>query len=65
MASNEQNFTNWNIIYNNTDIFLDYTIRQLFPGTEYLIKLAVSFKDLQWERKVVKFTLFIVNISYA
>ncbi|XP_039386307.1 usherin [Mauremys reevesii] len=40
MASSEQNFTNWNIIYNNTELFLDYTIWQLFPGTEYLIKLA-------------------------
>ncbi|NWT27965.1 USH2A protein, partial [Cardinalis cardinalis] len=40
MATNEQNFTKWNVIYNSTELFLDFTIPQLFPGTEYLIKLA-------------------------
>ncbi|NXV84670.1 USH2A protein, partial [Calonectris borealis] len=40
IANNEQNFTKWNVIYNNTELFLDFTIQQLFPGTEYLIKLA-------------------------
>ncbi|NXJ09515.1 USH2A protein, partial [Odontophorus gujanensis] len=40
IANNEQNFTKWNVIYNSTEFFLDYTIRHLFPGTEYLIKLA-------------------------
>lgn len=46
IAKNEQNFTKWNVIYNSTELFLDFTIHQLFPGTEYLIKLAVSFKDV-------------------
>ncbi|GAB0187409.1 usherin [Grus japonensis] len=40
IANNEQNFTKWNVIYNSTELFLDFTIQQLFPGTEYLIKLA-------------------------
>ncbi|XP_010127512.1 PREDICTED: usherin-like, partial [Chlamydotis macqueenii] len=40
LANNEQNFTKWNVIYNNTELFLDFTIQQLSPGTEYLIKLA-------------------------
>ncbi|NXH03082.1 USH2A protein, partial [Loxia leucoptera] len=40
MATNEQNFTKWNVIYNSTELFLDFTIPQLSPGTEYLIKLA-------------------------
>uniref|UniRef100_A0A8C6NEI0 Usherin n=1 Tax=Melopsittacus undulatus TaxID=13146 RepID=A0A8C6NEI0_MELUD len=40
IAKNEQNFTKWNLIYNSTELFLDFTIHQLFPGTEYLIKLA-------------------------
>ncbi|NWU99575.1 USH2A protein, partial [Upupa epops] len=40
IASNEQNFTKWNVIYNSTELFRDFTIQQLFPGTEYLIKLA-------------------------
>ncbi|KYO43601.1 usherin isoform J [Alligator mississippiensis] len=40
ITNSEHNFTNWDVIYNSTKLFLDYTIRQLFPGTEYLIKLA-------------------------
>ncbi|NXG24709.1 USH2A protein, partial [Grallaria varia] len=40
IANNEQNFTKWNVIYNSTEPFLDFTIPQLSPGTEYLIKLA-------------------------
>eukprot|EP00076_Gallus_gallus_P047875 XP_419417.4 usherin isoform X2 [Gallus gallus] len=40
IANNEQNFTKWDVIYNSTELFLDFTIRHLFPGTEYLIKLA-------------------------
>uniref|UniRef100_A0A8B9U5J2 Usherin n=1 Tax=Anas zonorhyncha TaxID=75864 RepID=A0A8B9U5J2_9AVES len=40
IANNEQNFTKWNVIYNSTELFLDFTIQQLFPGTEYLVKLA-------------------------
>ncbi|KAI1240568.1 hypothetical protein IHE44_0008996 [Lamprotornis superbus] len=32
MATNEQNFTKWNVIYNSTELFLDFTILQLFPG---------------------------------
>ncbi|KAM9016840.1 usherin [Ara ararauna] len=40
IAKNGQNFTKWNVIYNSTELFLDFTIHQLFPGTEYLIKLA-------------------------
>ncbi|XP_009956711.1 PREDICTED: usherin-like, partial [Leptosomus discolor] len=40
IANKEQNFTKWNVIYNSTELFLDFTIQQLFPGTEYLIKLA-------------------------
>ncbi|NXW74760.1 USH2A protein, partial [Hirundo rustica] len=40
MATNEQNFTKWNVICNSTELFLDFTIPQLFPGTEYLVKLA-------------------------
>ncbi|KAF1619990.1 Usherin, partial [Eudyptes chrysolophus] len=40
IANNEQNFSKWNVIYNSTELFLDFTIQQLFPGTEYLIKLA-------------------------
>ncbi|XP_065600248.1 usherin [Cyrtonyx montezumae] len=40
IANNEQNFTKWNVVYNSTELFLDFTIRHLFPGTEYLIKLA-------------------------
>ncbi|NWR95371.1 USH2A protein, partial [Furnarius figulus] len=40
IANNGQNFTKWNVIYNSTEPFLDFTILQLSPGTEYLIKLA-------------------------
>uniref|UniRef100_A0A8B9DD56 Usherin n=1 Tax=Anser cygnoides TaxID=8845 RepID=A0A8B9DD56_ANSCY len=40
ITTNEQNFTKWNVIYNSTELFLDFTIQQLFPGTEYFIKLA-------------------------
>ncbi|NWI50331.1 USH2A protein, partial [Calyptomena viridis] len=40
IANNEQNFTKWNVIYNSTELFLDFTVPQLSPGTEYLIKLA-------------------------
>uniref|UniRef100_A0A8B9CDD6 Usherin n=1 Tax=Anser brachyrhynchus TaxID=132585 RepID=A0A8B9CDD6_9AVES len=40
ITNNEQNFTKWNVIYNSTELFLDFTIQQLFPGTEYFIKLA-------------------------
>ncbi|NXU70580.1 USH2A protein, partial [Oreotrochilus melanogaster] len=40
IANNEQNFTKWNVIYNSTEPFLDFTIQQLFPGTKYFIKLA-------------------------
>ncbi|XP_040523223.1 usherin isoform X2 [Gallus gallus] len=40
IANNEQNFTKWDVIYNSTELFLDFTIRHLSPGTEYLIKLA-------------------------
>ncbi|CAH2254292.1 usherin [Pelobates cultripes] len=30
----------WNVIYNSTDLFLDYTIRELTPGIKYLIKIS-------------------------
>ncbi|NWI84506.1 USH2A protein, partial [Pitta sordida] len=40
IANNEQDFTKWDVIYNSTELFLDFTIPQLSPGTEYLIKLA-------------------------
>ncbi|XP_062981457.1 usherin [Elgaria multicarinata webbii] len=40
IANNETNITVWNVIYNSTDLFRDYTIQHLSPGTEYFIKLA-------------------------
>ncbi|XP_075719450.1 usherin [Rhinoderma darwinii] len=36
----ESNSTGWNTIYNCTELFLDYTIQGLTPGTNYFIKLS-------------------------
>uniref|UniRef100_A0A8D0L665 Usherin n=1 Tax=Sphenodon punctatus TaxID=8508 RepID=A0A8D0L665_SPHPU len=40
VANYGQNFTTWDVNYNSTDLFLDYTIQHLSPGTKYSIKLA-------------------------
>ncbi|KAJ1157569.1 hypothetical protein NDU88_010275 [Pleurodeles waltl] len=38
--SDEKNSTTWNVVYNNTELFLDYTIQELLPGTKYFIQLS-------------------------
>ncbi|KAF7253415.1 Usherin [Varanus komodoensis] len=40
IANNETNITKWNAIFNSTDLFQDFTIQHLSPGTKYFIKLA-------------------------
>ncbi|XP_042331708.1 LOW QUALITY PROTEIN: usherin [Sceloporus undulatus] len=38
--SDDTNDSSWNVIYNSSYLFRDYTVQQLFPGTVYFIKLA-------------------------
>ncbi|KAM8945416.1 usherin [Pelodytes ibericus] len=33
------NISYWDVVYNSTELFLDYTIRELTPGTTYFIKI--------------------------
>ncbi|MEE6473903.1 hypothetical protein FKM82_010212 [Ascaphus truei] len=40
ITSNLKNIQSWNVIYNSNELFLDYTIRKLFPGTKYFIKIS-------------------------
>ncbi|KAM6459617.1 usherin [Liasis olivaceus] len=40
IAKKEKNVIVWDTIYNSTDLFQNYTIQDLSPGTEYFIKLA-------------------------
>uniref|UniRef100_A0A8D2ISK6 Usherin n=1 Tax=Varanus komodoensis TaxID=61221 RepID=A0A8D2ISK6_VARKO len=42
IANNETNITKWNAIFNSTDLFQDFTIQHLSPGTKYFIKLACT-----------------------
>ncbi|KAG8443757.1 hypothetical protein GDO86_009076, partial [Hymenochirus boettgeri] len=40
ITSNPKNKSCWHIIYNSTELFLDFTIRNLIPATKYHIKLT-------------------------
>ncbi|XP_070813494.1 usherin [Pituophis catenifer annectens] len=40
IAKKEKKSIVWDAIYNSTDLFQNYTIQDLSPGTEYFIKLA-------------------------
>uniref|UniRef100_F7ALI8 Usherin n=1 Tax=Xenopus tropicalis TaxID=8364 RepID=F7ALI8_XENTR len=40
ITSNPKNRSCWQVIYNSSELFLDYTIQNLIPGTKYFIKLS-------------------------
>ncbi|KAG8584399.1 hypothetical protein GDO81_008814 [Engystomops pustulosus] len=42
LSENMDNVSLWSTIYNSTELFLDYTLQGLTPGTKYFIKLSVS-----------------------
>ena len=42
ISNHTRDFTVWDVIYNNTELFQDHTLQYLLPGNKYLIKLAVS-----------------------
>lgn len=42
ISNHTHDFTVWDVIYNNTELFQDHTLQYLLPGNKYLIKLAVS-----------------------
>ena len=42
ISNHTHDFTVWDVIYNNTELFQDHTLQYLSPGNKYLIKLAVS-----------------------
>lgn len=42
ISNHTHDFTIWDVIYNNTELFQDHTLQYLLPGNKYLIKLAVS-----------------------
>uniref|UniRef100_A0A8D0R6P0 Usherin n=1 Tax=Sus scrofa TaxID=9823 RepID=A0A8D0R6P0_PIG len=40
ISNHTHDFTIWDVIYNSTELFQDHMLRNLFPGTKYLIKLG-------------------------
>ncbi|XP_071996224.1 usherin isoform X2 [Engystomops pustulosus] len=40
LSENMGNVSRWSAIYNSTELFLDYTLQGLTPGTTYFIKLS-------------------------
>ncbi|XP_069464673.1 usherin [Ambystoma mexicanum] len=36
----EDGKSTWDVVYNSTDLFLDYTIQHLLPGTRYFVQLS-------------------------
>ncbi|KAI4537068.1 hypothetical protein MG293_013271, partial [Ovis ammon polii] len=40
ISNHTHDFTVWDVIYNNTELFQDHTLQYLLPGNKYLIKLA-------------------------
>ncbi|XP_041418335.1 usherin [Xenopus laevis] len=40
ITSNPKNRSCWQVIYNSSELFLDYAVQNLIPGTKYFIKLS-------------------------
>uniref|UniRef100_UPI00398F6349 usherin isoform X1 n=1 Tax=Pristiophorus japonicus TaxID=55135 RepID=UPI00398F6349 len=40
VLTTEDNLSNGNVMYNSSDLFLEFTLKQLVPGTRYFIKLS-------------------------
>ncbi|XP_053568734.1 usherin [Bombina bombina] len=44
ISNNLNNRSSWNTIYNSSELFVDYTIHKLIPGTKYFVKISACTK---------------------